>query len=152
MKYGTSTCRTSGAIGEYWTRPTNRFSFSDSASSPAPDSFSRYRSSTATRRLLALGRSNPSVPAAGSQPQTEQARATDVNDIDIENAATKSIARARMTSPPPGCRPTAEPAAPAAGRTRAPRFRRAVVAWGRQEREPERARWARPAATAVLPW
>src|SRR5689334_14111373 len=62
-------------MGAYWARRTMRFSRSLSASSPEPDSFERTRSSSANRKLPLLGRSSPRVEAAGSQPQTEQARA-----------------------------------------------------------------------------
>src|SRR5689334_21259267 len=62
-------------MGAYCARSRIRFSRSLSASSPVPDSFCRTRSSSANRKLPLLGRSSPRVEAAGSQPQTEQARA-----------------------------------------------------------------------------
>src|SRR5256885_15672907 len=93
----------------------------------------------ARRRLFALGRSSPSVPAAGSQPQTEQARAGNARTAEIESAATKTTARTRMmNSSHARCGDAERPPDPA--------IRRAAVAWGLQGREQERAEVPRPPA------
>src|SRR5438105_14433904 len=56
------------------------------SSTPEPDSFHRYLSSTARRASLMLGRSSPNVPLDGSQPQTEQASDVFETNNDMERA------------------------------------------------------------------